>query len=333
MMKAREILIEAFRLLRHSPVLALPTLAIMMGSLVLFALLILSALAYGGLAAGGFSPESMGNAIEGAAGAMKVLLVLTAVALVMAHGATVAMVHELMKSGATSLDAGFRFVKHRLVDAAVASFVMTLAIGIGTMLFVIPGIVILFFLMFTFPAMVRDETSAFEGIRGSILAVKTNISRIPVFFASMCGLAVALWVVNALVGRVPLVGPVASLALTSAFGGYFAAALLQAYQSLGHEPETRAEEEGNPPVTELEMEAEDAARAGAAAGVEKPRKKESGEPPSTNAESDATKESQPAEDADAVGGPDTAENQGATDTHTDTPASGEENSTPGNKPT
>jgi len=103
---SRTIFVQAFNDLLHKPVIAVPVLVVLMLTLVLFALLVLSALAVGGLS-GGLSPDTIGSALLGAAGAMGVLLAISGIFSIFAFGMSVAMATEYIETGSTSMESGW----------------------------------------------------------------------------------------------------------------------------------------------------------------------------------------------------------------------------------
>jgi len=228
---SRQIHSRAFHDLLRKPVLAVPTLVVLMLSLVLFALLVLSALAVGGLS-DGFNPDSIGKALLGAASAMAVLLLLSGVLSIFAFGMTVAMADEYIRHGETTVEQGWRTGTGRFMDFAVVSVLLGLLLGLGFSLFVLPGLVLLFFSMFTFPALVAERRSALESLKESLAVVRHHLADALVFFGILSGLGLLVWITNALLGRIPLLGPAVSLLLTSAFAAYSALAVVHAYAEL-----------------------------------------------------------------------------------------------------
>lgn len=228
---SKTIFIRAFHDLLHKPVLAVPVLVVLMLTLVLFALLVLSALAVGGLS-GGLSPDTIGSALLGAAGAMGVLLAISGIFSIFAFGMSVAMAAEYIETGSTSMESGWRICGERFMDFAVVSVVLGLLIGTGLILFVIPGVAVLFFFMFAFPALIVDNRSALESMKESLALVRHHISETIVFFAILAAMVLGVWLLNALLGHIPLLGPAVSLLLTSGFAAYAALAVVRAYAEM-----------------------------------------------------------------------------------------------------
>ena len=108
---------------------------------------------------------------------------------------TIGMAQEALTRGATSLNTGLDTVKRAFIPVVIASVLLCIIIGIGFMLLFIPGLVALFFLLFTLPAVVLDNFGAVDAIKKSIDIVKANVFRHLVLFIAL----IVIWIIFAIV--------------------------------------------------------------------------------------------------------------------------------------
>ena len=111
-----------------------------------------------------------------------------------------------------TLGESYRISMERLGDIVVASCIVSIAVGIGLLFFIIPGIVLAFFFIFTFQEIIVGGKGAFEAITGSYELVKETFSNTLGFFILL--LIIAL-IVGGILGLIPMVGNfVATLIIT-----------------------------------------------------------------------------------------------------------------------
>jgi len=125
------------------------------------------------------------------------------------------LIHMAQRAGegaVPTLGESYRVSMERLGDIVVASCIVSIAVGVGLLFFIIPGLVLAFFFIFTFQEIVVSGKSAFEAITGSYELVKETFSNTLGFFIF---LLIVTLIVGGILGLVPMVGNfVATLIIT-----------------------------------------------------------------------------------------------------------------------
>lgn len=184
----------------------------------------------------------VGGAVGGAAGMVGavlggLLLALVFVVLVMllnhvASAAVVVMARDAMAPREPSIGAAVEAVMARLGAVVIASIILSVIVGIGFLLFVIPGLIALFFLMFTMPAVLLDGLGPVEAIGRSATLVKENLGPAIGFFIGVIVAMVVAWIVLLIVGFVPLIGPLVAMLVAGAFFAYIIVVGVRVYLTL-----------------------------------------------------------------------------------------------------
>lgn len=158
--------------------------------------------------------------------------VLSGVILIGGHAVTVLMVGEVLRLGKTSLSQGLDHAKTRLLPLVTAAVITAILVGFGFVFFVLPGLILGFFLLFTFVAVALEEYSAFGGIRKSFLVVKDRIGDAFVFLLLLIAFGVLFGLVNRLILFIPVVGGLISYLLGAIYSGYTSILVVLAYREL-----------------------------------------------------------------------------------------------------
>lgn len=241
-MKINEFLKDSLDICRKHPMLVIPMLA----SVVVVALLSLmiagSAIPYvgaleGSMTGGGLTspqgPAGTGTALGG----LLVLSILSALVTLLAHSMTLAMAHDALEGRPVTLKSSWAVTLERIVPLVVAVVLVGLLVSIGMAFLVLPGLIIAFFLMFTFAVIVVDGQDALQAIMTSVRLVTANFGSVFVLFLVMLALGVLFWLVNVIVGLIPIAGPLGAIVVSSAFSAYLSVFLLQAYRSIRELPQ------------------------------------------------------------------------------------------------
>jgi hypothetical protein len=207
-----------FDLLKRYPIMSAPPLIAMVVVFLLMFVLgggAVAMFAVGGLTGGG---PGMAGALVGS---MLLGLVFFALALLInlvSHAVVVVMARDALASREPSM--------------GDASALFALIVGVLTLFLVIPGLIAGFFLMFTLPAVVLDRVGAVDALKRSANLVKDNLGPCLglVIGAVIAGLIMAI--VSAIIGRVPLIGHLASALLAGAFVAYLSIVGVRVYQTL-----------------------------------------------------------------------------------------------------
>lgn len=202
---------EAAALLTKNPVLAVPTV---IAAFIFAALSMAASRAFG-------ADDIM--ALVGPVGMMVNLF---------AQGVTMAMAREALQKGATGLGTGTRAASANLSLFLGAALIMSVVISVGLALFVIPGVIAVFFLMFTFPSIVVEGLGPLEAIKRGFAVVRANLKSAALLFVVLVAISFLFGVLNMIFMNLPVVGPVISLLLSGVFGGYIAIVIVRAYMDL-----------------------------------------------------------------------------------------------------
>lgn len=246
-MNITTVLKDSYEVSRKNPLVFVPMLA----SVVVVALLSLitmgSVIGSGMPFIGGMHGEMTGaspnmqRALAGAGiafGSLLVFSTLSGLVSLLAHGMTVAMANDAVQGQPVTLKTGWDRVVERAVPLVVASVILGLLVGIGLVLLVLPGLLIGFFLMFTLTAVIVDGKDAFSALKTSFQVVRSNFGAVFVLFLVMIALAFLVGIANSILGLIPVLGWLASVVLSSLFGGFLGVFVLQAYLTLRESPET-----------------------------------------------------------------------------------------------
>lgn len=159
-------------------------------------------------------------------------LVLTATALLglIACAMTIGMAQEALTKGGTSLNTGLDMVKRTLIPVIIASILLCIIIGIGFMLLILPGLVALFFLLFTLPAIVLDNFGAVDAIKKSIDIVKANMSDTLILLVALIVIWILFAIVRYFLNFIPLLGPLVGAFLGGIVSGYITIVIVRCYR-------------------------------------------------------------------------------------------------------
>ncbi len=91
----------------------------------------------------------------------------------------------------------------RLGDIVVASLIVSVAVGIGLIFLVLPGLALAFFFIFTLQEVIVGNKSALEAVKGSFEIVKSDFGNTLGFFIILVIIIVAI---AGILGLVPIVG-------------------------------------------------------------------------------------------------------------------------------
>lgn len=229
------ILKKSFESLKKNPLLAVPSLVAVVVTTVLTVLLIGGTIAAGGLG-GGFRGEDVAAVAVGAGVGVFVVTVIGGILSLLAHAMTLSMAREVLDTGTTTLAGGGQMLLNRIVDFLVAGVITGIAVGIGSLILFLPGIAAMFFLMLAYPAIVVEGKSGIEALIRSVVMVKDRIGESLMLFGVLIGITVAVFVANAIVGVVPVIGQIAGLVLWAAMGAFVSLVLVQGFRHIASPP-------------------------------------------------------------------------------------------------
>ena len=223
---------SGFELLKRYPVMVAPPLIAMV---VVFVLLFL----LGGGVGAMFMVGGMTAGAPGMAGAMLggllfglVFFALAMLINLISHAVVVVMARDALAGREPSMGDAYGAVMGRLGDVVVASVLLAVLVGVASLFFVIPGLIVGFFLMFTLPAVVLDQLPAVDGLKRSFNLVKENIGSCVGLVIGAIVAAVVVAIVSVILHVVPLLGRLASALLGGAFVAYLTVVGVRVYQAL-----------------------------------------------------------------------------------------------------
>ena len=223
-------------LLRH-PVLLVPPLAVGVVAIALLVLLgggtaLIGAL-MGGMVGGGDAAAAGG--IVGLLAGVAAFLLAVGVLSMASSGMVVVMAKDALAGRDPNMGDAMGLVATRLWTLLVAGSLASLAVGVGLLLFVIPGLVIAVFLVFTMPAVLLDAHGATDAIRRSVAIVRANPGPVVGFVVGAILVTAAVGVAGWILAFVPFLGGLAAMVLHVAALSYLTLVAVRLYQALpGH---------------------------------------------------------------------------------------------------
>lgn len=223
---------ESLEVAKKNPLIFVPTVAVGLAMTVLTMVIIGGAMTTAGMMGGMGSPAGAMGAVGAAMGLTALLSIVGMIAGFIAHGMTVAMAQEALSTGTTNLNNGLAVFMSRISQLAVAAVLVGLAVGIGMLLLVIPGIIAGILFMFTFVIIIADNTPAVDAMKKSLELVKSNLSELVILFVAVIGVGIAIGIVSMIFRVIPVVGQLAGSLLNGIFGGFITIVIVKVYNGL-----------------------------------------------------------------------------------------------------
>jgi hypothetical protein len=213
-----------FEVMMRYPVMVLPPLA---AQAVVF---VLTLLFFGGAAAA--------VVVGGGAGLLGAILggfllwLISGLLTLIASAVTIVMARDALDGREPSFGEAVSVVMGRLADVIGASVLFGLIVFVASLFFVIPGLIAAFFLMFMLPAVLIEAAGAVDSISRSARLVRQNLGPALGLVIGAILLAVAMGIVFAVLGNVPLLGQLASAVLVGVFAAYVAVVAVRVFRLL-----------------------------------------------------------------------------------------------------
>jgi hypothetical protein len=202
---------EAWTLVKRNYTITLPTI---------FSIFVVSFLALGIIG----SPED--------ASGIALVSFLSGIISLYAHGVTLVMADEALVSGSTSLRTAGRAAGRFFLPFALASVIISVVVGLGLALFLVPGLIAAYFLMFAMTAVAVDGAGALTALSRSYRVVRGSAREAFVLFVFLFVAALAFGLLNLVLSVIPVVGQLAGVILSGIFGGGAAVLLVRTYRDL-----------------------------------------------------------------------------------------------------
>ncbi|TVQ40531.1 MAG: hypothetical protein EA384_03090 [Spirochaetaceae bacterium] len=229
-MKIGNLLQEGVTIGKKNVTVFAPVLA---SSVVIWLLMLITVGGAGAFMLGGSqSPEAVAVGAATAFGGMTLVAIVGAILTMLAHGMTVVMVGKALDGQQVDLKSAWNKTIERIVPLLLASVIVGVLFGIGMMLIVLPGLVVAFFLMFTFVSVMVDENGAFESLSKSFNLVKSRLGDCVIFFLLLVAIGFVFGVVNVILGLIPVLGQILGMVVSAVYTGYISILLVMAYREL-----------------------------------------------------------------------------------------------------
>ncbi len=200
-----EIYRRAFEIFRGNYLIAAPFIAVNIIVALLFMLLA------GGLMMAGEGAPPLGPSIGmpglGAVlGAALVVTLLSWVLNILAQGMVAGMSSAVISRGVTGLEDGFDVLSRKLGGLIIAGVLVSMAVGVGLVLLIIPGLVAGFLLMFTVIALVVEDLDVMAAMKRSYRVVRSNLGDAFAYAVLMVAIWIIAGIIGAVLSKVPVVG-------------------------------------------------------------------------------------------------------------------------------
>jgi hypothetical protein len=153
-----------------------------------------------------------------------------------AHAVTLAMARETLEKGSTSLKTGLDVGSSLFYHFTVTSVAMAAIVGLGFTLFILPGLVAMFLMMFVFPSIIMHGLGPMDAVKRSYRLVRANLNESLILFAALGAITIGLGLVNLMLSAIPILGQFISVIITGLLGGFSAVVVLRAYMILEAKP-------------------------------------------------------------------------------------------------
>ncbi len=158
--------------------------------------------------------------------------ILGAVITLVGHGMTVAMAAEAVDGKSPTLQSSFAKVRPRIVALLLTALAVGALTVAGTLLLILPGLIVAFFLMFSFVALISDDVGVATALRRSATLVWSKRSESVVLFLVLFALGILFGIVSGILGLIPVAGPLLNVILGGLYVGLTTVMLVHSYRGL-----------------------------------------------------------------------------------------------------
>lgn len=156
---------------------------------------------------------------------------LSSIVLLLGHGATLAIAHQLADGNQPSFRDAIDQIRGRFVALIIAAAIVGIIVGIGTTLLILPGLIAAYVLMFTFVAVVAGGLEPLPALKRSYTVVTGNFIETGILFLLLLAIGVVFAIVSSILNLIPAVGGLISLILGGIYAGLSSMILLLGYRS------------------------------------------------------------------------------------------------------
>ncbi len=202
-------------------------------------------------------------------GVSAVVAFIGGVIILLGHGMTVAMTHEAIRDGKTTLKSGFESAMQRVVGLVITAAVVGLLSTVGALLLILPGLIVAFLLMFAVVALIVDELGPIGALQRSVQAVIRHVGESFVVFLVLLALGVLFGFVAMILGLIPVVGNLLNVIIGGGYVALSSVLLVETYRSISESlPKPASESTGGTGPRQVSYSAETGAGSGTQGGAE-----------------------------------------------------------------
>ncbi|NOY65511.1 MAG: hypothetical protein GXO97_09000 [Nitrospirae bacterium] len=150
----------------------------------------------------------------------------------LSHAITVVMAQQALSEKRCSLKYGFNESMKKIGPVFSAGILIGILFTIGMMLFVIPGLVVLYVFMFTVVVIILRNLHTLEAMKKSYQIIRANITDTLFLFLSLLGSFLIIWIVGRIFLRVPLFGQIINALLMGGLFAFLAVVLVKSFRVL-----------------------------------------------------------------------------------------------------
>jgi hypothetical protein len=150
----------------------------------------------------------------------------------MVSGMLVVMARDALDGREPSMGDAMAVARGRLGGLCAASALGTLAVGVGFLLLVIPGLAAMVLLIFTLPALLLDGLGAVAAMKRSVAVVRNHLGPVIGLVVGSILVLVGVAIASSIARYIPFVGGLASLVLQFAAASYLTVVDVRFYRAL-----------------------------------------------------------------------------------------------------
>ncbi|NTU42976.1 MAG: hypothetical protein HGA78_07975 [Nitrospirales bacterium] len=232
-MEVGAVLKEGVDIIKRNPVLIVPAIALNV-IIAILALILLGGgvVGMGMMGLGMRSPGSVPAAFGAFAGIAILMGIVSWIVSLFVHGMTVGMAQEAVERGFTNIGDGMRVGRECFVNLLGGSVLVGLVVMIGLILLIIPGLVAVFLLMFTFVAIVVEDVGPVEGMKRSYELTRTHVGDLIIFFVVLMVVGLLVALVSSVFSFIPILGQAIRALISGVFSSYVAVVMVLVYREI-----------------------------------------------------------------------------------------------------
>ena len=207
-MDFRKCFIMPFNLILSQPVFLVPAV---IPIIVNFLILIFGGVSFMAAIAGGGKGTSV---TFGSLFVVFILILISMIAEFIAHGMLVHMTYAYESTGKIVLENSLKVAWEKIGSILLAAGIVSISAIIGFMFFIIPGLIVLLFSVFTVQEIIINSKEPVEAIKGSIEIVKTHFGNVLGYFIL---LVIIVMAISGILSLIPVIGALVATLITTPY--------------------------------------------------------------------------------------------------------------------